>query len=87
MKDCYYVNNAIPKETPTPQSIHAAPILDKIIDEDGFFSFNFGFSYNVGNHINAIPSSNKADVDIIAVDVNLCFELISSNPSPKRIAM
>ncbi len=87
MKDCHYVNNAIPKETPTPQTIHPASILEKRIDEDEFFCFNFGFSYNVGNHINAIPSSNKAVEHIIDVVVNLFFELILRSSSLKRIAI
>lgn len=87
MQKYYCVKSAILKMMPTPPSIHAAPILERTIDESGFFCFNVGFSYNVGNHINATQSSIKAAADIMAVDVNRCFELILKSSSLKRITV
>ncbi len=79
------MSKAIAKDIPKAQSKNAALILKTEFDEKEFFFLNDGFSYKVGNHINAVPSSIIAVVAIIAVDVNRCFGLIERSFSLNHI--
>ena len=67
------MTKAMNKLIPKVQSNHAAPILEKVNEEKEFFFLVDGFSYKVGNHINAVPSRKRAAQDIIAVAANRCF--------------
>lgn len=51
------------KVIPAPNKIDPAAVRENDIAKLGFVFFNVGFSYKFGNHIIAIPSSNKAGVN------------------------